>query len=273
MTAASILGQAGQSLGGFLPRLGGAVALLVIGILLTGVVSRLLVRLLHRIGVDGLADRAGVSDALEHAGLGRSLAGVLGRAVRIALTVIVIFAAVSQLGLQFLSQSLNQGVLLLPKLLIAAALLLAGVVLGGFARERTDRLARQLDFPVALGRVAQVAIIAMFAIIAAAQLSISTGLLLIVIAILLAGVVGTLALAFGLGGRDIARAVSASRYLRHDYAVGQEIAVGDIRGRITAIQPTSTLLDRGDGHSIRVPNHLLMHSIVTIQNQPNEPTP
>jgi small-conductance mechanosensitive channel len=75
---------------------------------------------------------------------------------------------------------------------------------------------------------------------------------------------GTFTLAFGLGSREVAQALSAGRYLRHDYQVGQEIAVGDIRGRITRIHSTNTLLDAGEGRSIRVPNHLLMDSVVTI---------
>ncbi len=263
ITAVSVLGQAGQALGGFLPRLGGAVALLVIGVLLVRLLSRLLIKAMQGLGLDDLAERGGVNHVLERGGLGRSLAEVIGRAIRIALTLVVIFAALSLLGLQFLSQSLNQGVLALPKLLIAAALILAGVVLAGFARERVDRLTYQLDFPVPLGRLAQITVLAVFAIIAAEQIAISTSILLILIAILLASAASTFALAFGLGGRDVARALSAGRYLRHDYTIGQEISFGDIRGRITAIESTSTILDAGDGRSLRIPNHLLMETVVT----------
>jgi small-conductance mechanosensitive channel len=262
--AVSILGQAGQALGSFLPRLGGALALLVIGVLLVRLLARLLVKAMQGIGLDDLAERGGVNDVLDRAGLGRSLARVIGRAIRIALTLVVIFAALSLLGLQFLSQSLNQGVLVLPKLLIAGALVLAGVVLGGFARERVDRLTYQMDFPVPLGRPAQVTVIAIFGIIAAAQIAVSTLVLLILIGILLGAAAGTFALAFGLGGRDVARALSAGRYLRHDYAVGQDIGFGDVRGRITTIESTSTVLDAGDGNSVRVPNHLLMETVVTV---------
>jgi small-conductance mechanosensitive channel len=261
---ASVLGQAGQALGGFLPRLGGALALLIIGLLLVRVLSMLLIKVLQRTGVDHLAQRAGIHDVLQSAGLGSSLARVLGRAVRIALSLVVIFAALSLLGLQFLSESLNQAVLALPKLFIAAALVLAGIVLGGVAHERADRLSAQIDLPVPLGRIAQVTVVAIFGIIAAAQIAVSTLVLLILIGIVLSGAAGTVALAFGLGGRDVARALSASRYLQHDYAIGQEISFGDIRGRIARIESTSTILDAADGTSIRVPNHLLMETIVTI---------
>lgn len=106
MNAASILGQAGTALGGFVPRLDGAIALLVLGVLLVRLLTRLLIKMLEGIGLDALAERGGVTDVLDRAGLGRSLAHVIGRAIRIAL--IVVFAALSLLGLQFLSQSLTR---------------------------------------------------------------------------------------------------------------------------------------------------------------------
>ena len=264
LPATSILGQAGQDLGAFLPRLAGAIALLLIGLLITRLVARLLLRAMQAAGVDRVAERAGVTSVLQASGLGASLAGVIARAVRIFLTIVVIFAALSLLGLQFLSVSLNQAILALPRIFIAAALLLAGAVVAGIARQRTDRLTYQLDFPVPLGQISQIAVLGIFIIIAAAEVGISTTILLVLIAVLLAAVSGTFTLAFGLGSREVARALSAGRYLRNDYHVGQEIAFGEVRGRITRIHSTSTMLDAGDGRAIRVPNHLLLDSIVTI---------
>ena len=265
--ATGILDQAGNQLGGFLPRLGGALALLLIGLLVARLLGKLFAKALRDADLDGLSERAGIGAVLERAGLGRSLAGVIAVAIRLALSVVVIFAALSLLGLQFLSESLNHGVLFLPKLLVAAALLLAGVVLGGFARERVERLTYQLDFPVSLGPVAQVAVVSVFAITAAAQIAVSTIVLLILLGIILAGVVATFALAFGLGGREFARAVSAGRYVGGTYEVGQEISLGDIRGRITSIDSASTLLGASEGRSIRIPNHLLLESIVTVHGE------
>jgi small-conductance mechanosensitive channel len=262
--ATSILGQAGQALGTFLPRLGGALALLLIGLLLTRLFTRLLLRAMQAAGVDHLANRGGVTRVLQTSGLGDSLAGLIARAIRIFLAIVVVFAALSLLGLQFLSVSLNQAILELPRLFIAATLVLAGAVLAGATRQRADRLTYQLDFAVPLGQIVQIAVLAVFGIIAAAEIGISTVVLLVLIGVLLAAMAGTFTLAFGLGSRDVARALSAGRYLRHDYRVGQEIAFGDVRGRITRIHSTSTMLDAGEGRSIRVPNHLLIDSIVTI---------
>jgi small-conductance mechanosensitive channel len=270
--ATSVLGQAGQELGAFIPRLIGALALLLIGLLITRLIARLLLRAMQAAGLDRFAERAGVVAVLERSGLGGSLAALIARAVRIGLALLVIFAAVSLLGLQFLSPSLNQAILALPKLFIAALLVLAGAVLAGAARERADRLTYQLALPVPLGQVVQIAVLAIFGIIAAAEIGISTFVLVIVIGVLLAALAGTFTLAFGLGSREVASALSAGRYLRHDYRVGQEISFGGVRGRIRRIHSTSTTLDAGEGRSIRIPNHLLLAEVVTIYGEGEQPT-
>jgi small-conductance mechanosensitive channel len=268
MTAgASILQRAGETLGDFLPQLAGALALLLVGLLLAGLIGRLVRRGLRATGVDDLGERWHVSDTLERAGLQRSLAGICAAAVRIVLSVIVVFAALTLLGLEPLSQSLNEAVLFLPDLLAALALLLAGVVLAGLVRERVDRLTYQMDFPVPLGQLAQVATLAIFVITAAAQVGVSADILILVIAIILAGVAGTFAIAFGLGGREVARSLNAGRFVRGAFDVGQIIRVGELRGRIIAIDPDATVIGTEEGR-VRVPNHMLLESVVTIYGQP-----
>ena len=265
MTAlASVIDRAGDTLGEFLPQLAGALILLVVGLLLAKLVGWLVRRGLRAAGVDDLAERWRVNETLARAGLQGSLAGVTAVAVRVILSVIVVFAALMLLGLEPLSQSLNEALLFLPNVIAAAAIVLAGVVLAGLVRERVDRLTYQMDFPVPLGQLAQIATLAIFAITAAAQVGVSAGVLVLVVAIVLAAVAGTFAIAFGLGGREVARALNAGRFVREAYEVGQTIQVGEWRGRIVAIEPDATVLGTDDGR-VRVPNHLLLESVVRIQ--------
>src|SRR4051794_21244736 len=261
---ATVPDEAGNQLGGFIPRLGGTLFLLVVGIVLARVFARLLRRGLRMAGLDSALERWGVADVLERAGLGRSLAHVIAVAVRISLTVVVVFAALSLLGLQFLSESLNQGVLFLPKVLAALALVLIGVVLAAFVRDRVDRTAAQWDLPVPVGPVVQGVVLAIFIITAAAQLTISTTLLMVLVAILLAAVAAPFAIAFGLGGRDVARSLSAGRYVRGAFEEGQTIRIHGIRGSIESIEPSATVL-RTSTERIRVPNHVLLSETVVIE--------
>ena len=261
-----VIDRAGEALGGFLPRLGGGILVLVVGVLLARLVGRIVRKALLAAHLDQAVDRANVGRVLERAGLGSSLSELIGTVVRIGLSLVALFAALSLLGLQFLSESLNQAVLFLPKLLAAGALLLAGVVLGGIVRERLDRTARQMDFAVPLGRAAQIAVVSIFAITAAAQVALSTAILMAVVGILLAGAAATLAIAFGLGGSGVARELSAGRYLRGAYDEGQVISFGEVRGEIVALETAATVLRTADGDTVRVPNDMLLSSIVRVHD-------
>jgi len=267
---ASVLDRAGNSLGDFLPQLAGAFVLVVVGLLVARLVGRLVRRGLLAVGLDEFATRWRITDTLVQARLQPSLAGIIGAAVRITLSVIAAFAALTLLGLQLLSQSLNEAVLFLPNLLAALTLLLAGVVLAGLARDRVDRFTYQMDFAVPLGQLAQISTLAIFALMAAAQIGVSADILFTVIAILLAAAAGTFALAFGLGGREVARALNAGRFVRGAFQVGQTISVGQIRGTIVAIEPEATVIGTADG-LVRVPNNLLLESMVTIHDTAGPP--
>jgi small-conductance mechanosensitive channel len=260
----TVLEQAGRSIGGFLPRFAGALLLLLVGILLTRIVRRVVAKLLHAAGLDEAGERWGASDVLERFGLPRELSVVLASAVRVGLLVVVVFAAVSLLGLGFLSQSLNAGILFLPRVLTAFVLLLAGMVVSELVRHSVDRLATQMDLSAPLGALAQAVVLAVFAVTALAQVGVPTQILLVLVSVLVAAAAATLTIAFGFGGRDMAREVGARRYVEGAYDIGQEITVGEVRGTISAIESTATVLETAAGERVRVPNSRLIAGMVTL---------
>ena len=79
----------------------------------------------------------------------------------------------------------------------------------------------------------------------------------------------TVALAFGLGSREIARSLSAARYARADFSVGETVRVGELRGRIERIDSAATVLRVGDDR-IRVPNRVLIEGVVTVEERAGE---
>lgn len=262
--SAAIVQRASDQLGSFLPRLGGALVLLVVGFLLARLIGKTVTKALQALGLDDLAERHGVNAVLDRVGAPGSLSEVTGRAIRITLTLVVLFAALSLLGLQFLGDSLNTATLYLPNLLVAAALLLAGVTLAAIARRQADRVSEQMDAPVPLGRVAEIVILAIFLLLAAQQLRLSSDLLVVLLVVLLGAAALTLTLAFGLGGREVARNVSAAHYAHEGLASGRRIAVGVVDGTIEAIEPAAITVRTGPDRVVRVPNHLLLETPVTI---------
>jgi small-conductance mechanosensitive channel len=263
---AAVFDRSGDQLGEFLPRLGGALVLLVVGLLVAIILGRVVRRALVRVGLDRFADRTGTQSLLAQAGLGDSLAALIGTAVRLSVVVVALFAALSLLGLEFLSDSLNQGVLFIPRLLTALALVLIGVVLGAFARAWVERAAAQVDFPLALGPIVQVVVIVLFGLCAAAQAGVAVGPLTAIASVLLGAVAITLALAFGLGSRELARSLSSGRFARADFNVGQTIRIDELRGTIVKIDSAATTLRSSDG-TVRVPNNLLVERVVVVESE------
>lgn len=263
---ASVVDQAGDQLGGFLPRLGGAVAILVVGLLVAWLAGRLLRKALAAAGLDDVAARAGVTATLERAGLGGPVSTLAGRVLRVLLTIVTLFAALSLLGLQFLSDSLNEALLFLPNVLVSALLVLAGVVLAEVVRSRLERVSEQLDSPVPLGQLAGLVVLAVFLLTALAQLRVSTEIVTLLLTIVVGAAAAAMALAFGLGGRDAARALSAGRYVRHAIEVGQTITVADVTGQVTDLDATAVVLRTPDGTHVRVPNHLLLDTVVRVHD-------
>jgi small-conductance mechanosensitive channel len=261
---ATVVGRAGDQLGQFLPRMGGALVLLVAGLLIAGILGRLTRKALERAGLDRLAERAGANELLGRGGLGGSLSGLVATAVRLTIIVVACFAALTLLGLAFLSDSLNQAILFIPRLVVALVLVLIGIVIGALARAWVDRTTAQLDFPVAIGPVVQVVVVVLFGLCAAAQAGVSVAPLVVVALLVLGTIAVTLALAFGLGAREVARSLTSARYARADFRAGQTIRVGDLRGEIVRIDGAATTLKSGKD-TIRIPNSMLVERVVIVE--------
>jgi small-conductance mechanosensitive channel len=262
MTGVAVLERAGEQVGAALPGIGAALLVLVAGLVAVRLAARLVVRALRAARIDDAAERARIHDVLVRAGLERSLSRVVGTLVRVGGSIAVVLAALAVSGLDVLQGTLDEALLFLPRVVAALALVLAGLVLGGWARERVDRIAFQMDLRGPLGAVAQGAVVAIFLVTALGQLGVPTGLLTVLAAVVLGGATLTVALAFGLGGREVARAVSAGRYVAAAFRVGDVVEVAGHTGEVVALEPAWTTLRTDDGRILRVPNQLFLEGVV-----------
>ena len=198
-------------------------------------------------------------------GFDRPLSALVATAIRIAILVVAVAAALSLLGLAAaLSLALNQLILLMPKLFVALVLVVVGFVVAELVGARVQALATQMDLPGPFRQMAEAAIVALFVLTALAQIGVQTTILTGLVALIIVALSLTFALAFGLGGRDVARQLSAGRYVGNAYRVGDQIEVAGFSGRIRRIESAATVLEGGDGRAIRIPNQMLLESVVTV---------
>lgn len=187
-----------------IPRIIGFAVVLIIGWIISSLLARGVQALLHAVKFNDLARRAGLADFVHKMGVKDDSSAVLAGIVKWFVRLITLVVAFDTLGLPAVSNVLQQLLLWLPNLVVALVVL----VIGGLAAKALSQLVRgasaEAGFtnPDMLAAVTRVAVWGFTIVVAVNQLGIATAL----INTLLVGIVGALALAFGLafglGGRD-----------------------------------------------------------------------
>jgi hypothetical protein len=187
-----------------IPRILGFTVVLIIGWIISSLLARGVQALLHALRFNDLARRSGLADFVHKMGVKDDSSAVLAGIVKWFVRLITLVVAFDTLGLPAVSNVLQQLLLWLPNLVVALVVL----VIGGLAAKALSQLVRgasaEAGFtnPDMLATVTRVAVWGFAIVVAVNQLGIATTL----INTLLVGIVGALALAFGLafglGGRD-----------------------------------------------------------------------
>jgi hypothetical protein len=233
-----------------IPAIVGALLILLIGWILSNILATITDRVLERLGADRLYAEHGGQQVYGEAGARVVPSDIGAELVRWVVRLVFLVAAANVLGLTQISLLLNQVILWIPNLIVAAVILLVAPLIGRFLRGVIEVGAGQMGFSNAslLGRIAEAAIIAFAVIIAINQIGIAADL----VNILFIGVVGALALAFGLafglGGRDVAAELTRAWYDSSQQAAGRvRAATGQTSGtrrpapsRAAATSPSPT---------------------------------
>jgi hypothetical protein len=196
--------------GAFLPDLLAAIIILLVGWIGCNIAKRIAVRVLRMCRFDVLAEKSGFEQVLKRGGIQQSAAEILGLLIFWFLFLIVIVATLDTLGLPGVSETMNTIFLYLPRVVAALVILILGLYLANFIETlvRTSCANAGLQQADAIGRVTYYATV-VFVVAAILQiLEIAGEIVLWAFVSVFGAVCVALALAFGLGGRDV-----AARYL------------------------------------------------------------
>ena len=191
----------------FVPKFLGFLVILLVGWIVASAIARAVTFLLRKVGFDRLSDRIGLSRLGQQAGISLDAAGILGRIVYWFVFLIFLVPAVNALGLTSVSDLLGRVIGYLPNVFAAILILLLGMFAATIVADivRGAMGSAKMGSPNLFANIARYAILGFVALIALEQLGIAPALL----NILFTGVVGAAALAaalaFGLGGQDMAR--------------------------------------------------------------------
>mgnify|MGYP003575988063 CR=1 FL=1 len=251
----------------FIPRLLGALLVVVVGFVVAKLLDALLSKVLAKVGLDRLVAGTGMTKLLGRTGIRVPVSALIGRIVYWFVLLIFLVSAAESLGLARVSAVLDMLTLYVPKVFGAALILLAGVLLAqlvnGLVRGAAEGVG--LEYASGLGRIAQGLVIIISISVAIGQLEVKTELLNYVIAIALISVGLAVALALGLGCRELVSQILAGIYVRELYEVGQRVCIEgavDLHGEIEEIGTAKTLLLTDDGELVSIANRVLLEQRV-----------
>ena len=196
-----------------IPLVIGALIIIIIGWIIAGILARVVQEVLRRAGADRLfAEHGGQVYGNRSQSFKPSI--VASEMVKWLVRLVFLVAAANVLGMPQVSQLLNNVLLWIPNLIVAAIILLIAPLLGRFVRGAIEVGAGQMGFTNAplLGRIAEIAIVAFAVIIAINQIGIAANLVNTLFVGLVAALALAFGLAFGLGGREVAAQLTQKWY-------------------------------------------------------------
>jgi len=192
----------------FLPALIGAIIIFVAGWIIARLVKLGVERLLKLVRFDKATEKAGVQQFLKKGAIVKTPAEIIGSLVYWFIMILVIIASLDALGLPIVSDLLNSIFLYIPNVVAAIIVLILGLLLGTLlsAVVRTAASNAGLKNADGLGKLSLYAIVFFSGAIALIQLGIGEEIVEAAFGIAFGATALALALAFGLGGRDVAAA-------------------------------------------------------------------
>lgn len=197
-----------------IPAMLGALIILFAGYLLAKLIEQGTERLLHRIRLNQALERGGVMDAVERGASHFNPTKVIGKTLFWIMMFAVIMVAATALGLESLTGVFTELVGYLPSLMSAIVIMIVGIVLGRFTGGLIMASAGAVQGAPTLARVGRLGVVMLSVFMALQELGIGTELVSTAFAILFGAVAFGLALAFGLGNRDLAGRITREWYER-----------------------------------------------------------
>ena|SRR5215210_2072674 len=200
----------------YIPQIIGAIIILIVGYIIGKVLQALVTRVLRGVGFEDWMERGGVKQFFDRAQTDQTPSSVLGMVVFWFVFIIAITMAADTLGIRQISSFLNQLIAFIPSIFVAILILFLAALLANFLAG----IVRGATGSGILASVVQYGVIVYAVFAALTQLGIAVTLTAPTFLILLGAVALAAAIAFGVGGREVARDIVEKAYNRRQQVRG-----------------------------------------------------
>ena len=243
-----------------------ALLVLLFGWIVIKLLLKLLKRALKVIKIDRFGKKLNDIEIIEGKKLNIDLSKIILSFIKWSLLLILIIVVSEMMGLTIISEEIGNLITYLPKLLSAAAIFVIGLFIANFVKKSIQTFFKSFELSGSkiISQLVFFILLAIISITALNQAGINTDIITSNLNLIFGAFLVAIALAVGLGAREVVSDLMRAFYTRRTYEVGQRIKFNGIEGEILAIEDLSMTLKTESGKLI-IPIKDIVNSQVEIR--------
>ncbi len=244
----------------YFPRLLVAIAIVIIGLIVTDFVLNIVHKLLDEMESEKFIEPA--EEIIKKPGVIMRFIDFL---VKVTVMLVFINIAVAVLGIEILAELVTTVILWIPNLFAAAIIVLVGLWFSGWLHDRVMESSKkyELPFPTMVASAVKFLVIYIVITMALAQIGIEVPVLYLAFGITLGAVMIGIGAGFGYGLKGVMANMGGYLQAKELVKPGEKIKVGEYTGKVQEVTRYNTILLDENGNKQSLPNSYLVENTVT----------
>lgn len=263
-----VLSEMLLSMVGVLPKLILVFIILLAGIIIANMLSKLIKKTLDRFNLDKYTDKLNEIDFFYKNNIHVKLSSIAAKIVKYIILLMFVMTAVGVLDMPVLAQLIQDIIKWIPNLIAAFIILIGGLLIGISLQNVVTSTCKSLGIPSAsmIGSFAFYFIFLNVLIVALSQAQINTAFFAQNISIIIAGIVLAFSIGYGFASKDLVASFLASYYTKSKLNIGDRVKLNEVEGIITEVDKSSVRLRTEDKDIIIPLNKVLLNNIEIYRN-------
>lgn len=244
----------GSEVAAVLPKLAGALIVLILGWLTIRIVLWVVRRIFRVTGISALSDRLNESDVFGTTNFKIDLTKIILGFIKTLLYLVLLIVVADILNWTIISEEIGNLLRYLPRLFSAIALVLVGLYIANYLKKTVKGIFETFEFSGSkiFSNLIFYVILIMVSITALNQAGIDTTIITSNITLIFGALLVALALGFGLGSREIFGDLLRAFYTRKTYVAGDKISIPEkgIEGTIVSVDSIFLVVKTKNGKTV-----------------------
>lgn len=255
----------GEAVMNALPGIFGGFLLIIIGIILATIISKILFKVSKALGVEKIENWIKKIDLFKNIEIKPDI--LLAKIAYWVIVLIFFVAATEVMGLKNVSEGIGKLLAYIPRLISALIVFIVGAFVATFIKGIVNAACESMGLSASkiISNVLFYFLLIVTSITALTQAGLDTKMLTDNFSMVLGSILFAFTLGYGLASKDIMANFLASFYSREKFQIGQRIRINEIEGIIIGIDSTSlTLQSEKRDSRIVIPLAQIMNATVEV---------